>query len=75
MEEEIIKEVDKLCSNWKPVPTKIKMKQHVYDEIATNCQKLCTVNEILDKFGQPLNTFNGLRIEIDDDIENDYEIE
>ena len=35
-EEEIIKEVDKLCSNWKPAPTKIKMKQHVYDEIEKN---------------------------------------
>ena len=75
MEEEIIKEIDKALSNWGEVHTKIKMKQHVYDAIATNCQKLCTGNEILDKLGQPLNTFNGLKIEIDDDIENDYEIE
>lgn len=70
MKEEIIKEVDKLCSNWKPVPTKIKMKQHVYDEITRNCQKMCTSN-----VSQPFNSFNGLRIEIDNDIENDYEIE
>lgn len=56
------------------VPTKIKMKEDVYKKIATEVQKQKNTMEVLDARKQPLNPIFGLKIEIDNSIEKDFEV-
>lgn len=57
----------------KPV-TKIKMKEEFYSKLIVEIQKDYGIVEVLDVNYQPINTLNGLKIEIDDTIKNDYEL-
>lgn len=54
-------------------PRKIKMKEDIYNKIATEAQKQAII-EILDVNKQPLNTLFGVKIEIDNSIEKDWEV-
>lgn len=76
--DEIIGEIMKTMKMWnkitKPIQ-KIKMKEEFYNELAREIQKQVNITEVLDKDKQPLNKLCGVRIEIDNDIEKDYELE
>ncbi len=72
MERYILENLNRMFGENK-IPTKIKMKQKVYDEIAIRCSQIITFSEVLDQNYQPLNTFAGLKVEIDDSIKDDYE--
>lgn len=63
----------KNIKGWK-VPTKIKMKQDYYDRLATDVQKEVNMVETRDINMQPLNALYGLKVEIDDDINKDWEV-
>ncbi len=54
-------------------PRKIKMKEDIYNKIATEAQEQAII-EILDVNKQPLNTLFGVKIEIDNSIEKDWEV-
>lgn len=58
---------------WK-VPTKIKMKQNYYDRLATDVQKEANIVKVRDSNMQPLNALYGLKVEIDDNINKDWEV-
>lgn len=75
--DEIINEIHKVQEKFfglsKPVK-KIKMKEGFYNELAREVQKQVRITEVLDINRQPLNRLCDIRIEIDNDIEKDYEI-
>lgn len=76
--DEIIGEIMKTMKMWNKIPKpiqKIKMKEEFYNELAREIQKQVNITEVLDKDKQPLNKLCGVRIEIDNDIEEDYELE
>lgn len=56
------------------VPTKIKMKQHYYDKLATEVQRKVNITEVRDVDMQPLNTLYGLKVVIDNSISKEWEI-
>ncbi len=58
---------------YKPV-TKIKMKEEFYSKLIVALQKDYGIVEVLDVNYQPINTLNGLKIEIDNTIKKDYEL-
>ena len=51
------------------------MKEEFYNELTREIQKQVNITEVLDKDKQPLNKLCSVRIEIDNDIEEDYELE
>ena len=55
-------------------PRKIKMKEDIYNKIATEAHEQANIIEILDVNKQPLNTLFGVKIEIDNSIEKDWEV-
>jgi len=69
---ELYKSIENM-KGWK-VPTKIKMKQDYYDRLATDVQKEVNMVEVRDINMQPLNALYGLKVEIDDDINKDWEV-
>ena len=76
--DEIIGEIMKTMKMWNKIPKpiqKIKIKEEFYNELAREIQKQVNITEVLDKDKQPLNKLCGVRIEIDNDIEKDYELE
>lgn len=76
--DEIISEIMKTMEMWNKIPKpikKIKMKEEFYNELAREVQKQVNITEVLDKDKQPLNRLCDVRIEIDNDIEKDYELE
>ena len=76
--DEIIGEIMKTMKMWNKIPKpiqKIKMKEEFYNELAREVQEQVNITEVLDKDKQPLNKLCGVRIEIDNDIEKDYELE
>ena len=72
--DEIISEMDKIISRFPKAPRKIKMKEDVYEKLATEVQEQVNIIEVLDTRKQPLNTLHGLKIEIDNNIEKDWEV-
>lgn len=74
----IISEIMKTMEIWDKIPKpiqKIKMKEEFYNELAREVQEQVNIVEVLDKNRQPLNKLCDVRIEIDNDIEEDYELE
>ena len=71
--DEIIKAIEDWQELSKPVQ-KIKMKEETYNILARETQKIVNISEVLDINRQPLNRLCGVRIEIDNDIEKDYEV-
>lgn len=77
--EEIINEMRKTTKEtfeglfYRPIQ-KIKMKEEIYNQVAREAQELVNISEVLDINRQPLNRLCGVRIEIDNNIENDYEV-
>ena len=49
------------------------MKEDTYKKIATEVQEQVNIIEVLDARKQPLNSLYGLKIEIDNSIEKDWE--
>lgn len=72
--DEIIFEIDETVSRFLKAPRKIKMKEDVYRKIATETQRQVNIIEVLDARKQPLNPLKGLKIEIDNSIEKDWEV-
>lgn len=76
--DEIIGEIMKTIEMWneisKPIQ-KIKMKEEFYNQLAREVQEQVNITEVLDKDRQPLNRLCDIRIEIDNSIEKDYELE
>lgn len=72
-----IDEIIQAIQDWqdlsKPVK-KIKMKDEFYNQLAREVQKQVMIAEVLDINRQPLNRLCGVRIEIDNSIEKDYEV-
>ena len=54
---------------------KMKMKEEFYNQLAREVQEQANIVEVLDKNKQPINKLCDIRIEIDNDIEKDYELE
>ena len=76
--DEIIGDIMKTMEIWYKIPKpiqKIKMKEEFYNKLAREVQEQVNITEVLDKDKQPLNKLCGVRIEIDNDIEEDYELE
>lgn len=71
--DEIIKAIEDWQELSKPVQ-KIKMKEETYNILARETQKIVNISEVLDINRQPLNRLCGVRIEIDNSIEEDYEV-
>ncbi len=73
--DEIISEMEETMSElFLKAPRKIKMKEDVYKKIATEIQEQGDIIEVLDVRKQPLNPLFGLKIEIDNSIEKDWEV-
>ena len=75
--DEIMQEIRKAQRMFNELPKpvkKIKMKEEYYNNLAREVQSQYQLTEILDKDGQPLNRISDIRIEIDNSIENDYEV-
>ena len=75
--DEIIGEIMKTMEMWNEIPKpiqKIKMKEEFYNELAREVQEQVNIVEVLDINRQPLNRICDVRIEIDNDIEKDYEV-
>ena len=74
--DEIISEIEETMNRFLKAPRKIKMKEDVYKKIAAEAQEQEPVNiiEVLDSRKQPLNLLQGLKIEIDNSIEKDWEV-
>lgn len=75
--DEIIDEIMKTMEMWNEIPKpiqKIKMKEEFYNQLAREVQEQANIVEVLDKNKQPLNKLCDIRIEIDNDIEKDYEL-
>ena len=75
--DEIIQEIRKAQRMFDELPNpvkKIKMKEEYYNNLAREVQSQYQLTEILNKDGQPLNRMCDIRIEIDNSIENDYEV-
>ena len=53
---------------------KIKMKEEFYNKLATEVQEQVKTVEVLDINKQPLNRLCDIRIEIDNNIKEDYEV-
>ena len=75
--EEIINEIRE-TSMWcemfyRPIK-KIKMKEEFYSQVAVEARELLTTAEVLDENKNPLNTLYGVKIEIDNSIEKDFEV-
>ena len=76
--DEIIVDIMKTMEMWDKIPKpiqKIKMKEEFYNELVREVQEQVNITEVLDKDKQPLNKLCSVRIEIDNDIEEDYELE
>lgn len=52
----------------------LKIRDDVYRKIATETQRQVNIIEVLDARKQPLNPLKGLKIEIDNSIEKDWEV-
>lgn len=72
--DEIISEINETVSRSLKAPKKIKMKEDIYRKIATEAQRQVNIIEVLDARQQPLNPLFGLKIEIDNNIKEDYEV-
>lgn len=74
--DEIFSEIEETMNRFLKAPRKIKMKEDVYKKIAAEAQEQEPVNiiEVLDSRKQPLNLLQGLKIEIDNSIEKDWEV-
>ena len=72
--DEIISEINETLRRFPKAPRKLKMKEDVYKKIATKAQEQVNIIEVLDERKQPLNTLYGLKIEIDNSIEKDWEV-
>ena len=72
--DEIISEINKTRKNFLKAPRKIKMKEDLYEKIVTKAQEQMNVIAVVDITKQPLNTLYGLKIEIDNSIEKDWEV-
>lgn len=72
--DEIISEIEETKNKFLKAPRKIKIKENVYKKIATKAQEQANIIEVLDTRKQPLNTLRGLKIEIDNSIEKDWEV-
>ena len=72
--DEIISELNEISRRFPKVHRKLKMKEDVYKKIATEAQEQTNIIEVLDDRKQPLNTICGLKIEIDNSIEKDWEV-
>ena len=74
--DEIFSEIEETMNRFLKAPRKIKMKEDVYKKIATEVQEQEQVNiiEVLGARKQPLNLLQGLKIEIDNSIEKDWEV-
>lgn len=75
--DEIIGEIMKTMEMWNEIPKpikKIKMKEEFYNQLAREVQEQANIVEVLDINRQPLNRICDVRIEIDNDIEKDYEV-
>lgn len=71
--EEIIKQCQKEFDNYKPIK-KIKMKQDFYDKLATEVQHQVNMIEVRDVNMQTLNTIYSVKIEIDNSINDNFEV-
>lgn len=71
--DEIMKTIQECQEFSKPIQ-KIKMKDEFYNQLAREVQKQVVIAEVLDISRQPLNRLCGVRIEIDNSIEKDYEV-
>lgn len=73
--DEIISEIEETMSElFFKAPRKIKMKEDIYKKITTEVQEQVNIIEVLDSRKQPLNLLCGLKIEIDNSIEKDWEV-
>ena len=74
--DEIISEIEETKNKFLKAPRKIKIKENVYKKIPTKvkAQEQANIIEVLDTRKQPLNTLRGLKIEIDNSIEKDWEV-
>lgn len=75
--DEIINEIMKAKKIWDEIPKpiqKIKMKEETYNQLARQVQEQVNIVEVLDINKQPLNRLCGVRIEIDNSIDKDYEV-
>lgn len=72
--DEIISEINETVSRSLKAPKKIKMKEDIYRKIATEAQRQVNIIEVLDARKQPLNPLFGLKIEVDNNIKEDYEV-
>jgi hypothetical protein len=72
--DEIISEINETVSRSLKAPKKIKMKEDIYRKIATEAQRQVNIIEVLDARQQPLNPLFGLKIEVDNNIKEDYEV-
>lgn len=72
--DEIFSEIEETMNRFLKAPRKIKMKEDVYKKIAAEAQEPVNIIEVLDSRKQPLNLLQGLKIEIDNSIEKDWEV-
>lgn len=76
--DEIFSEIEETMNRFLKAPRKIKMKEDVYKKIAAEAQEQeqeqVNIIEVLDARKQPLNLLCGLKIEIDNNIEKDWEV-
>ena len=73
--DEIISEIEETMSGlFLKAPRKIKMKEDTYKKIAKKVQEQVNIIEVLDARKQPLNSLWGVKIEIDNSIEKDWEV-
>ncbi len=75
--DEIINEIEKTMEILNKIPKpikKIKMKEEFYNQLAREVQEQTTITEVLDENKQPLNRLCDIRIELDNDIDKDYEV-
>lgn len=73
----VISEIMKLRQLYDEMPKpikKIKMKEEFYNKLATEVQEQAKTVEVLDINKQPLNRLCDIRIEIDNNIKEDYEV-
>lgn len=71
--DEMIKSINDFRRDFKIVK-KIKMKEEFYNKLAREVQNQVKIVEVLDIHRQPLNKMSDIRIEIDNSIDDDYEI-
>ena len=75
--DELISEIRKAQRLIEEIPKpvqKIKMKEEFYNNLAREIHQQYKLIEVLDVDKQPLNKIMDIRIEIDNEIEKDYEV-